>query len=374
MTWGISAHRRADEFETLVERSSTGTAGAPPDARDADLLALVGALRAVPEAEPRPEFVADLRGRLMAEAEAALAPPDLAKLRLPARHTRRERRLAAVFGGLAVVGATTSLAVASQSALPGESLYPIKRVIESVQSGLSVGEASKGRAELAAASHRLDEVAALTEDPGPATDEQIAQALSTFNDQAATGADLLLSDYASTGRDSSVADLRDFAATSLDRLEAVESQVPHEARDELLAAAALLAQIDAQAERACPSCGGTPIDGIPESLQAGERVVVPPAPLGNGPNADPSASATPDLPDVDGPVPPGSVLEPSTAPDVEPSAATDPLTALRDGLTGVLTGQGSSQPSDPVSTVVQGVGGILLGVLDPITGELIPSE
>src|SRR4051812_11164365 len=114
MTWGIRAQRRADDFNTLVEQSSTGGTDSSRDARDAQILELVGALRAVPDPQPRPEFVADLRSRLMAEAETALVPVDVAKLKLPARRTTRERRIAAIVGGLAIAGATTSVAMASQ--------------------------------------------------------------------------------------------------------------------------------------------------------------------------------------------------------------------------------------------------------------------
>src|SRR5262245_12318624 len=144
MTWGNRAQRRADEFAALVERSSTGERTDVVDDRDAELLELVGSLRAVPDPQPRPEFVAGLRERLMTEAETVLVPDDLSKLRLPARQSRRERRLAAVVGGIAIVGATTSVAVASQSALPGEAPYPIKRVSEAAHATLSPGESARG--------------------------------------------------------------------------------------------------------------------------------------------------------------------------------------------------------------------------------------
>ena len=396
MTWGIRAQRRADDFDTLVEQSTGGasSAGSP---RDIELLELVGALRAVPDPQPRPEFVADLRSRLMAEAETALTPVDVAKLKLPARRTTRERRIAALVGGLAIAGATTSVAMASQSALPGESLYPIKRVIESAHTGLSLGEARKGNTELANASSRLDEVTALTEDDGLGNDERIARTLGTFTEQATAGADLLLADYADNGRASSIATLRDFASSSMDRLIDLEPQIPYAARDELIAAANTLAQIDAEAEQQCATCGGTPITSIPLPFAA-ETIDLPavasaqPAgdkpgkgdgrkhgtKQGNGPKTDPA------LPQVDGAVPPGSVLDPANpTPNPTPSASPNPLKDLTDGLTGVLTGKppaDAKTPSvpgptaSPLNQVVDGVDGILHGVLDPITGLLLPSS
>ena len=94
MTWGPTAQRRADQFNAMVEDSSAVRDGV----RDAELLELVGALRTAPEINARPEFVADLRAQLLAEAQTALVPDDVSKLRLPPRKTTRERRLAAMSG------------------------------------------------------------------------------------------------------------------------------------------------------------------------------------------------------------------------------------------------------------------------------------
>ena len=61
-------------------------------------------------------------------------------------------------GAFAIIGATTSMAVASQSAIPGDALYPVKRAIENTQAGFSVGDDAKGetapRQRLRAASTR----------------------------------------------------------------------------------------------------------------------------------------------------------------------------------------------------------------------------
>ncbi|MFC7496674.1 MULTISPECIES: DUF5667 domain-containing protein [unclassified Nocardioides] len=415
MTWGNRARQRADEFESLVERSSTGER-AHVETRDAELLELVGALRSVPDPQPRPEFVADLRAQLMAEAETALVPDDLSKLRLPPRRTARERRLAAIVGGLAIAGATTSVAVASQSALPGESLYPIKRVIESAQATLSPSEARRGSIELSAATDRLEEAAALAASDDFGAQERVAPTLATFSDQATTGADLLFADYADNGREASIAKLRDFASSSLTRLEDLEQIVPNDARDELIAAANVVAQIDAEAAQQCPDCGGTPIEAFPPSLLASQPIELPTvAPTGakagdgkgkgdkqdGGKNGkddqsqggqDSGADGTPTLPDVDDAVGPGSVLDPTTVPkpSPSPSGGTNPVKDLTDGLTGVLTGGtkptsstssgtgGSTPATEPVTGAVtgtvEGVTEILQGVLDPITGTLLPPQ
>lgn len=390
MTWGFRAQRRADDFDTLVGQLSTSDLSVA-DPRAAELLELVGALRSIPDPQPRPEFVADLRGRLMAEAETALVPTDVSRLQLPARRTTRERRIAAVVGGIAIVGASTSVAMAAQSALPGESLYPIKRAIESAHAGLSVGEARKGSTELGNAASRLDEVTALTQDAGLGDDERIAATLSSFTGQATAGADLLLADYAHTGRESSIVRLHDFASSSMEQLAALEPQIPYGARDELIAAASTISQIDSEATQQCPTCGGTPIESIPLPL-AGEQIQLPAAittsPRATDRPADGKADGKakgkgddkdPTLPDVDGNVPPGSVLQPGTS---DPSTTPDPVQDLADGLTGVLTGNGgagtgtsgSNPTTSPLGQVVEGVDEILHGVLDPITGQLVPDS
>jgi len=373
MSWGFTAQRRAEEFNERVEGASSDAA---PDPRDAELFELVGALRSVPDATARPEFVASLRERLLAEAATALVPDDVSRLTLPQRRPARERRLAAVAGGIAIVGATTSLAMASQSALPGDSLYPVKRAIERAHTGLSVCEGSKGTTVLASASDRLGEVEALTRQDHTGDDQRIADTLNTFTDQATEASDLLLADYAHAGSASSIARLRDFAAASLDRLAALEPLVPADARDELIRAAGVVTTIDSEAALRCADCGGAGIASIPPGLVAAQETITVPRPP-----AEPVAHADrtdrggkkgdgTKLPDVDpDQVGPGSVLDPGSGePSGGDSSGSDPIRDLTDDLTG---GSPSDAPSIPVvSDVVDGVTGILQGVIDGVTGEL----
>lgn len=386
MTWGFTAQRRADEFDTLVEGTSTPGSTGERASRDSDLLELVGALRSTPEIHARPAFVADLRARLMVAADTALVPADTSRLRLPDRQPRRERRLAALVGGIAIVGATTSVAVASQSALPGDTLYPIKRVIEGAHTGLSVGEANKGTTVLANASDRLAEVDALTRQGDGVDDERIEQTLATFTDQATQASDLLLADYAHNGDPSSIATLRDFASSGLDRLATLEPYIPAAARDELIRAAQVLNTIDAEAALRCPDCGGTPIVDIPPGLAAltsGEPInlpvvkptVEPEGNRGDGKKQQQGENGgRPDsLPSVDpGDLGPGSVSNPSVPPLPGSTEVKNPLQQLADGLTGGGTKGPTSQPSIPVISPLLGtVGSLLEAVVDPILDPLV---
>jgi hypothetical protein len=276
-----------------------------------------------------------------------------ARLTLPPRRPRRERRLAVAVGGLAVVGATTSVAVAAQSSLPGETLYPIKRAIENAQTGFSPSQADKGSHLLTNASGRLDEAARLSEQGSLEDHAQVPSTLNTFTEQATQASDLLLTDYARTGRESSVAELRSFTADSMATLAALEDVVPDEARDELFHAARVLEQIDAEAAQACPACPGG-ITQVPAILTSGTSGFTG-TPSADRPRPDKSARGDaeqdgPGLPDTGADLPPGSVLDPPQSDTSTPSGSggtgsadggtTNPLKDLTDGLI-----NGGSEPT-----------------------------
>ncbi len=189
MTPLFPARRRAERFDSLVE----GGRRDDVDRSTSDLLELVSTLRSVPEAQARPEFVADLRERLMVAAVSELTPvtPDrdrdaVARLTIKPARTRRERRFGIALGAVAIIGATTSMAVASQSAIPGDALYPVKRAIENTQAGFSVGDDAKGETILGNASTRLDEVDKLTQKKKPDA-KLVTHTLNDFTDQFTDG-------------------------------------------------------------------------------------------------------------------------------------------------------------------------------------------
>ncbi len=281
MTSVFSVRRRAEEFHSLVEDTS---AGGSRDARFADCLDLVAMMRDLAPVEPSPTFTASLREQLMDAADTLLLPSDdTQRLTLPPRRTARDRRIAALVGGFAIVGASTSLAVAASTALPGEMLYPLKRAMENAETGVHMSDGGKGASLLANATDRLAEVAALSRTGDLGEEVMIADTLATFSDQALLASDLLLDDYAETGDERSVEELREFTATSMETLAQLETLLPEEAQDELVHAAQVLGDIDAAAGRACPSCEGG-IAQIPATLMSAGQVtepsvVVVPAPV-----------------------------------------------------------------------------------------------
>lgn len=274
-----ATRRRAEEFHALVEGSTPAS-----DPRLADALAVVGQLREVAPVEPRAEFSAALRAELMAAADTLLLPSaDTQRLTLPPRRTARDRRIAAFVGACAVVGASTSLAVAAQSALPGEMLYPLKRVLEDAEAGAQLSDEARGTTLLDSATDRLAEVSALLRTGDLREGPVVADTLVDFSDQALEASELLLADYAETGDEGSVEELLTFTSSSMGTLAQLETLLPEEALDELQYAAEVLAEIDAAAARACPSCEGG-ITQVPPSLLAGrlpepQVVTVVPAPV-----------------------------------------------------------------------------------------------
>ena len=166
---------------------------------------------------------------LLPQPSSPLAPQ---RLSMPARG--RDRRVAILLGGAAIVGATATMAVAAQTALPGESLYSVKRGIEAAEVRFAGDDAARGRALLANAETRLTELEALAASDDPSTQQTVPDTLDAFTEESSEGVGSLLTAYAQSGSEADVERAREFTATSLDRLSALEGQVPESARDELL--------------------------------------------------------------------------------------------------------------------------------------------
>jgi hypothetical protein len=265
MTPAFSARRRADEFEALLSRGTR----TPLTERDAEqfaaLLDVVADLRSIPQPAPRAEFVSSLRESLMAEADTVLLrqPPAPSRLAMPASSRTRQRRIGALLGSAALVGSAATMAVAAQTALPGESLYGVKRGIESAQVRLATDDAARGRALVAQADTRLTELEELA--AGDAGDQLVADTLDTFTRQSGDGVRSLLTAYEATGSDRDAQDARDFTTASMDRLAALQDQLPEGARDELVAAGRTLTDLDLEISNACLACTGG-ITTTPEFL------------------------------------------------------------------------------------------------------------
>ncbi|MBS41763.1 MAG: hypothetical protein CMH83_01055 [Nocardioides sp.] len=350
------ARRRAEDFHTQVENAATRGG----DARFDELLSVVATLREAPQPEARPEFVSDLRARLMAEADTALAGATATPRPLTVPTSgRRERRLAAVVGGFAIVSATASMSVAAQSSLPGDTLYPLKRAIESAQTGLERAPEQRGAAMLDHASGRLDEVAALTRD-GSGDARAISDTLHDFAEQADAASLVLTDDFEATGREESISDLREFASESRTVLEGLESAVPADARPSLVEAGRVLEEIDRLASALCPSCSSLPVVVEDVTTTAG----APLTPLTD--LVQDSASALRDAAEAGArTTPKGGASAEQTSP-AAPTGAPDAGTPSGSGDTttdGDTSGATTPQPTVPTEVPASNGAGGLLGQL-----------
>ncbi|AYN40055.1 hypothetical protein D9753_15270 [Streptomyces dangxiongensis] len=198
MIANVSAHRRTNAFAQALEEQSdrdpaaeqsVAPAESPPATEEQTdqgrLLALAAGLGALPKPQLDPEVKVVQRARLVAAMEAMLQEgTGAAAASVPEQHshrakgahrasplgklrprTRLTKGLAA--GGLSVgvaAGAFGGVAAASSDALPGDSLYGLKRGIEDFKLNyLTDGNDQRGQIYLDQASTRLSEARRLLE-------------------------------------------------------------------------------------------------------------------------------------------------------------------------------------------------------------------
>lgn len=375
MTAAFSARRRGDEFEALLSRGTDAPLTERDAARFAALLALVSDLRAIPEVAPRAEFVSSLRERLMVEADTVLLrqPATPSRLAMPAPSRTRDRRVGALLGGVALVGATATMAVAAQTSLPGESLYGVKRGIESVQVRFAGDDVARGRTLLAQAGTRLTELEELAAGDG-GNDVLVPDTIDDFTAQSGEGVRSLLAAYDRGGSDEDVQRARDFTSTSMERLAALQYQLPPSARDELLAAGRTLTDLDLEISSACPTCTGG-ITTTPAFLMSS-----PPLDLLTGLDSDETTLEAAPLSgqDVDGIEVPPDLQSPRplpATPTVTPTATTpevvvpDPTTPDKDAPDKVKDGvkDGVKDVTGTTSDLANGLNGVTGGALGGLT-------
>ncbi|MEW1568825.1 DUF5667 domain-containing protein [Streptomyces sp. NPDC093509] len=258
MIANVSAHRRADAFAQALEESDQGTAAEQPDGpapsraaaerTERELLtALATGLGELPKPELDPEVKVVQRAQLVAAMEAMLlegtaaggegldrAVPEQRSRRAKGAHratglgklrprSRLTKGLAA--GGLSIgvaAGALGGVAAASSDALPGDSLYGLKRGMEDIKLGLAHGDSDRGELYLDQASSRLSEARRLMERgrSGQLDHEslgEVRRALSGMQHDASEGHRLLHEAYE---RDGSLGPIQALSAFSQSHREA----------------------------------------------------------------------------------------------------------------------------------------------------------
>ncbi len=160
------------------------------------------------------------------------------------RGSEHRRRLRTVTAGLVavVVAGGAGAAVASESALPGSLLYPLKRQVEDLRLTLSSPGQARGGTELSLARKRLLEAEELALASGGADvladTPRLRATLDDFAASALAGIASLNDDYAETGDAASLAAINTFLDETVRPLERLRTMTPpsvHAVIDQLLA-------------------------------------------------------------------------------------------------------------------------------------------
>ncbi|GGO89665.1 DUF5667 domain-containing protein [Wenjunlia tyrosinilytica] len=229
------------------------------DAAQEHMLALANALGGLPSPGLDPEVKTVQRAQLVAAMEAAFAGGTLdpEQVRVPEQRgakahgshraspaqarlsrfrprTRWGRRLAV--SGLAVgvaAGGFTGAAVASSDALPGDTLYGLKRSMEDLRLSMADDDTERGQVYLDLASTRLKEARRLMErrKAGPLDADQVKdvrRALSVMQEEAAQGHTLLREAYRRNGSLQPIEALAAFSDKQREHWSQLSPQLPAE--------------------------------------------------------------------------------------------------------------------------------------------------
>jgi hypothetical protein len=207
--------RRARDFALLLE-DSRPAAGHELQG----LVALASSLRPA-EIAPRAEFRAALRETLVTAAAARQLAPAVAPKQVPPDVRRHRVRSAVATGILVSLVGGVGAAAASTHALPGDSLYGLKRGLESAQLRFAHSDLTRGRDLLDQADSRLSEVEALaaSEDArSPETTARIAGTIADLDSATRAGTAALEASYADTGDVEALIELDRFVVDQRARL------------------------------------------------------------------------------------------------------------------------------------------------------------
>ncbi|MDT9681566.1 DUF5667 domain-containing protein [Streptomyces sp. TRM76323] len=262
MIANVSAHRRANAFaQALEEQAAQQPEASAQPSEQSRLLALANGLGELPKPTMDPEVKAVQRAQLVAAMEAMFqegtapgdAPADptvpeqrtssgrgahrAGALRRLRPRSRWSKGLAA--GGLTVgvaAGAFGGVAAASSDALPGDSLYGLKRGMEDLKLGLADDEADRGEIHLDHASTRLSEARRLLERvrSGELDHEslnEIRRTLSGMQHHVSEGHRLLRLAYERDGRIAPMATLDSFARSHRGTWDGLRAKLPPQLTD-----------------------------------------------------------------------------------------------------------------------------------------------
>ncbi|MEV3991889.1 DUF5667 domain-containing protein [Streptomyces sp. NPDC049837] len=263
MIANVSAHRRANAFaQALEEQAAEQPEASVEPTEQGRLLALASGLGELPKPELDPDVKVVQRAQLVAAMEALFLEGTAAEGSASAGPTVPEQRAASgrgahrasalrklrprsrwskglAAGGLTVgvaAGAFSGVAAASSDALPGDSLYGLKRGMEDLKLGMADDDADRGEIYLDQASTRLGEARRLMErDRTGVLDHEslgeIRRALNGMQHDAAEGHRLLRLAYERDGTIAPMATLNSFARSHRDAWIGLRDRLPVQLTD-----------------------------------------------------------------------------------------------------------------------------------------------
>ncbi|MEV7728959.1 DUF5667 domain-containing protein [Streptomyces sp. NPDC087917] len=272
MIANVTPHRRANAFAQALEDRTPSALSEPDSAAEqseapaepaADHTRLLALANALGERMPRPvldpevkvvqraQLVAAMEAMVMEEragggsAADPLVPEQrtgrgahrATSLRKLRPRSRWSKGIAA--GGLTVgvaAGAFSGVAAASTDALPGDSLYPIKRGMEDLKLGMTDEDADRGELYLDQASNRLSEARRLMERGRTGTLDHeslgaIRRALAGMKHDASEGHRLLQAAYERDGSLGPIQKLSSFSRSHRDAWGRLRSNLPPQLTD-----------------------------------------------------------------------------------------------------------------------------------------------
>jgi hypothetical protein len=349
------ARVRAETFAHAIDHGPRHSSRLSDDPELTTAVELVGRLRTAGAVAPRPEFTAELRHRLLeqAAARAATTPtvvhssPDSLEDPPPRedddvsvsviRHSHGRRvRLVASTAALVLLGGGIGSAAAAQQAMPGDTLYGMKRSIENVSTQVSVGDNSRGRRDLEHAMTRLAEVSELVKNGGNVA--TINSTLTTFSAQARRGVSRLVASYQQDSDTSSITAVTTFITSARQAISELAPKLPPESLKAAVEALATIEQLSQHTAAACPKCAK------PGPAKTSGRTTA--ASPGSNPHGDPT-NAVPTLSPLRTPTDPLARTSPGQQPST--SAAEQKNTALPTILN---TPAGDpTEPTDPITSL-----------------------
>lgn len=334
-------NRQADRLQRALDGETI------TDGEIATFLATARALSTVPTGAmaPRAEFVAALRERLVAEAASMPAATPAAAQAAAARRAAARakpvvvvvgrgvpRLLAGVAASALAVGAV--LGVASQSALPGAALYPVKGWIGHVAVQLAGSDFDRGLVLLGQAQGHISDARSLADLRSTDAADYVT-AFEAASEAVRDGHRDLNAAFDATGNPQALLAIRDFATRVRPQLEALRPDVPAAALPALGELQGLIGEAQEASERKLAACA--------PGCVTTEQVGAGPSDL---PNLGSAATAT-----VSGAAGPGATVPrpPKAAPSSSISVPGAPLPQVPRG--GEPTGPG----------VTAGTGGVVVG-------------